>query len=413
MKKNLVLIGAMVLAFGACNIASAATLVDVPTNNWAYGAVKQLAADGIVEGYGDGKFYGDKSMTRYEFATIIARAIDKEDKVSAADKALIEKLATEYKNELTNLGVRVKALEDKNGQLQIDGDLRLRDDQQSNGSTYNDKHMNMDLKATFQINDNWAVKAESEWQRQFNDPAIGDTAGYNANNTSPGAINSQTEQLYVTGMIDGATLKLGKQDYNPVYGLSFDTQIQMGAATFGNVVKATLADGKTDGMAEFRAIDANWAMSKNTHIAAGYQKLIATSAPVDPSAKYSSLGFDTRVANDLVLTAAAGKSDATTYNKATLVKLQYKEADPSKVNSNDFFVSYKNIHSNAVYLDKSPNGVNTEDRVLDINFKGVRVGYEFVPEKNVKVAAWYMTGKDADTSTIDKNVYRGQVEFFF
>lgn len=50
---------------------------DVPSNHWAYQAVQGLADKGLVEGYPDGTFGGDKMMTRYEFASIIYRAVQK------------------------------------------------------------------------------------------------------------------------------------------------------------------------------------------------------------------------------------------------------------------------------------------------------------------------------------------------
>ena len=50
-------------------------LPDVPANHWAYEYVKDLADKGLVEGYPDGEFKGDRTMTRYEYAAIIYRAL--------------------------------------------------------------------------------------------------------------------------------------------------------------------------------------------------------------------------------------------------------------------------------------------------------------------------------------------------
>ncbi len=51
------------------------TFPDVPKDHWAYEYVKSLADRGLLEGYPDGEFKGDRSMTRYEFAAIIYRAL--------------------------------------------------------------------------------------------------------------------------------------------------------------------------------------------------------------------------------------------------------------------------------------------------------------------------------------------------
>ena len=48
---------------------------DVPANHWAYEYVKDLTDKGLVEGYPDGEFKGDRALTRYEYAAIIYRAL--------------------------------------------------------------------------------------------------------------------------------------------------------------------------------------------------------------------------------------------------------------------------------------------------------------------------------------------------
>jgi len=86
---------------------------DVPAKHWAYDAVAQLAKDGIVTGYGDGTFRGDRTMTRYEMAQIVANAMTKEDKANAEDKALINKLAAEFNSELTKLDAKVNKIDQR------------------------------------------------------------------------------------------------------------------------------------------------------------------------------------------------------------------------------------------------------------------------------------------------------------
>ena len=49
---------------------------DVPENHWAYAYVKKLADRGLLEGYPDGEFKGDRTITRYEFAAIFSRALE-------------------------------------------------------------------------------------------------------------------------------------------------------------------------------------------------------------------------------------------------------------------------------------------------------------------------------------------------
>ena len=97
--------------------ASATPFSDVPANHWAYQAIQSLAADGLVEGFPDGKFKGDRPMTRYEMAVTVARVIAKVQANSAnfaskADLDKLQKLIDAFKDELDALGVRVTNLED-------------------------------------------------------------------------------------------------------------------------------------------------------------------------------------------------------------------------------------------------------------------------------------------------------------
>jgi hypothetical protein len=72
--KKLIVALALVLALALPALA-ANPFVDVPLNHWAYDAVQSLAAKGIIVGYPDGTFGGNRALTRYEFAMAIARAV--------------------------------------------------------------------------------------------------------------------------------------------------------------------------------------------------------------------------------------------------------------------------------------------------------------------------------------------------
>ncbi|MBQ8699109.1 MAG: S-layer homology domain-containing protein, partial [Schwartzia sp.] len=126
MKKSLVsaLTTALVVGAASTTFAAANPFEDVPADHWAYDAIAQLAADGVIEGYGDGTYRGDQEITRYEMAQMIARAMAKG--ANGADKALVDKLAAEFADELNNLGVRVAALEKKVDNVKWTGMVRYR-----------------------------------------------------------------------------------------------------------------------------------------------------------------------------------------------------------------------------------------------------------------------------------------------
>lgn len=75
---------------------------DVPENHWAYEAVSRLAGNGIIQGYEDGKYHGERTMTRYEMAEIIYKALQKGAKAEA-------KLVEEFKPELKAMAAQNKA----------------------------------------------------------------------------------------------------------------------------------------------------------------------------------------------------------------------------------------------------------------------------------------------------------------
>ena len=85
---------------------------DVPSNHWAYDAVYALSERGLVEGYPDGTFGGDRMMTRYEFAQIVYRAIQNGVSVD-------ERLVTEFGPEMALFRVDTVA-KDANGQPTIE-----------------------------------------------------------------------------------------------------------------------------------------------------------------------------------------------------------------------------------------------------------------------------------------------------
>ena len=79
---------------------------DVPENHWAYEAVSRLAGNDIVQGYPDGEFHGDRTMTRYEMAEIIYNALSRG---AEAEKELVE----EFKPELQAMAASEKATAEK------------------------------------------------------------------------------------------------------------------------------------------------------------------------------------------------------------------------------------------------------------------------------------------------------------
>src|ERR1700677_1546437 len=98
---------------------------DVPENHWAYQALAQLAQDGLITGYPDGTFKGDRPMTRYETAFLVSQAVTKlKDEVaqgqhaSSTDIDALKKLLATFGADVADLQNRVAKLESQTSALQ-------------------------------------------------------------------------------------------------------------------------------------------------------------------------------------------------------------------------------------------------------------------------------------------------------
>ena len=253
MKKSIVsaLTTALVVGAASTTFAAANPFSDVPSDHWAYDAVTTLAKDGVIEGYGDTTFKGNQNITRYEMAQMVAKAMAKQD-VSAGDKALIEKLAAEFADELNNLGVRVAKLEknaDKvkwGGMLRYDygsvrydkapvdiwingvktskkGEVKTRDN--SNGYTFR-------LTPTAEINKNWKLKSRID--------AYGDL-------TKDTTTDLALKRIWAEGKYGNATYRFGRMPVGIDMDIMFDTQFSGAQAEFGKkAFTTTLNAGRFD-----------------------------------------------------------------------------------------------------------------------------------------------------------------------
>ena len=144
--RNLALSVAAILVLAIASPAFAQPFADVPTDHWAFDAIAELAAKGIIEGFPDGTFKGDRGVSRYEVAIIVARILARIEaikipapapaaapQVTRTDVQTIQRLVNEFRAELAALGVRTTAVEEeltalkaKTTNVSVSGDLRIR-----------------------------------------------------------------------------------------------------------------------------------------------------------------------------------------------------------------------------------------------------------------------------------------------
>ena len=200
MKKTLFAAVALSLGITASACGAANPFSDVPAGHWAYDSIAKLSAAGIVEGYGDTSFGGDKLMTRYEMAQIVARAM--------AKGAKVDKLAAEFADELDNLGVRVANLEKKSDNIRFWGQLRTRYERWDRSGDKRDQHDVSGGRTRIwgegRLNDSWTYNLMLQNEQIFSN--------------NKGEEDIQFKRAYVQGRLGGMTVRAGRwgEDISPM-----------------------------------------------------------------------------------------------------------------------------------------------------------------------------------------------------
>ena len=216
---NRKLLASLVSCFilGSVSAYAANPFSDVEPSSWAYQSVEQLASAGIINGYPDGTFKGNKDITRYEMAQMVAKAMANQDRANAEQQAMINRLADEFSNELNTLGVRVAKLEGQVGNVKVTGNYRLR----YRGSQLKDdayaygKHSSFDYRARVIFN----AKVNDKTDAVVRVQGSGELGNSNAN-------IAQVNLAYVDHHFGkDTTLRVGRQLYTPALGLMYDDLI--------------------------------------------------------------------------------------------------------------------------------------------------------------------------------------------
>ena len=232
MKKHLAVLTATAV-LGVTSAFAANPFSDVTPQDWAYQAVAQLAAQGVVNGYPDGTFQGQTNITRYEMAQMVAKAMMRQGQVDAEQNAIINRLANEFSAELNTLGVRVSTLENKVGNFKFTGDARLR-------YTGNDKDVlqltgttNKDVSALKQSKFDYRGRVQFEATVNDNTKAVVRVAGSKEFGAA-GTPSASIDRVYVQHNFGKyATATVGRYDQTIGGGLTYDDVFEGGKVAFG------------------------------------------------------------------------------------------------------------------------------------------------------------------------------------
>ena len=396
MKKVLAIAAVAALTAGVSAYA-ANPFSDVTPNDWAYQAVEDLSEQGVVEGYPDGTFKGERNITRYEMAQIIARMLAKEDQLNAEQRATLDKLAGEYADELANLGVRVSNLEKKVGNLYWSGDARMRYQDKATGDDSWNGRMRINVKG--QVNDSTYVQGRLNATMDFK--------------KSEDDSDVQFDQLFANHDFGSvATVRLGRQPVafgdqgGWLYGDTFGADAAQVTFHAGQKVDLTAGYGRfntsdyDEGVEDQDAFYARGAADLNVaKLGVDYIKFTGDKE-ADTAAGYELMGAnltipvqDFRVFGEYWKnTTAPSALEDTAWNAG----LGYGAANWKKPGTWDLSVAYNSV-GNGVYLGATGWQTNILDAVANAKqLKFWNAMGDVTLAKNVQLHAEYAFAADAD-----------------
>ena len=391
MKKSLVL--AMAMALGVTASAYAANpFSDVPAGHWAYDAVNKLAAEGVVDGYPDGTYGGDKLMTRYEMAQIVAKAM--------AKGANVDKLAAEFADELDSLGVRVANLEKKADNVKVTGEIRYsyRDiDGDVNG---NESVLRSRLWVNGQINEDWSYTGMFENNQDFGNETGDDEIDF--------------ARAYVEGRVGGLDVVAGRYNEVTFSGNILDANLDMARVSYGDKIKVSAAAGKAYDSVEVDE-EAGKLLDSDDRIYIG--TLEAALGDVDTYVAYfkTNSDMDKEIWNvgasygfgDFTLSAEYMRGDKEHYANAGKdgwwADLAWKGAEADQPGSYGIHAGYYDQSANAYIMP------TTDAEYFADGYKGWNVGVSYTFAKNIvgMVNYWDMESQttNEDAQTIFSELY--------
>lgn len=405
--------------------AAANPFADVPQDHWAYDAVATLAADGVIEGYGDGSYRGQSNITRYEMAQMVAKAMANEQKGSAADKLLLDKLAAEFAAELHNLGVRVADLERNADVVKWSGEARYtftsqRTEEANGDTTKTDSNaLLLRLEPKAQINEHWNVHARLDSTVDLKEDSTGEV---------------ELKRIWVQGNYKNFSIKAGRIPDTTNYdkNLMFFTQLSGVEVNFGNKLKVQARAGRINKdnlrydeslkRATKRKVKEDVADFQSLALTVNPGKLSLTGAyyhfrsGMFKDAFYSKNGDEEnahiwegaatyRFDKNVALTGAYMQNTAADdFNRSYLLHLAYKGSNKQQQGSWGGYLSYRYQGGNTSMYPSCDGAF--------YNTKGVEVGAQYTILPNVQAKAIYFTGKQLENDRKAEKLF-ARLEYWF
>ena len=431
MRKTLILTLALVIVMAGT--AFAGPFADVPAKHWSYDAVNKLAQAGIVEGYGDGTFRGDRTITRYEMAIIVGKAMEHTDKADAETKALIDKLAHEYAKELENLGVRVAALEKKIGNVTWSGQVRQW--YQNVDHPENLNYLGMNGKETAR-HTRLLLWAKAPLGQDMNFIARLTSWG-DWGEITPGGDRVGNTLEMDNAYIQGKNFTFGRQPMTLGKGIIWNTGFNTDGATYtfgGDKAKMTLAAFKGWGIFAFPtspvnsvtalnvvAADVAYKANKDLDFTLTYARnRDSDTAAAGEEIKTWALGSTYTGIKNVTFTGEYGVNSSQAANdansgddaKAWVAQAKYRGAQWTTPHTWGVWVGYRNGDPGFIANTGDPLWETAFGVPAINNVKGADYGIEYSIFKNSVLTFNYFDLESKD-GTADYKSYTGQLRYFF
>ena len=403
MKKQFAAIFAATAVLGVTTAFAANPFSDVTPDSWAYQAVSQLAAAGIVNGYPDGTFKGQNDITRYEMAQMVAKAMANQDRANAEQQAMINRLADEFSNELNNLGVRVARLEDRVGNVKVTGDARLR---------YRDaehEKSKFDARARVQFNAKVNDRTDAVVRLSSGNFELG-------NSQNGGNANATIDRAYVNHKFgERVSLKAGRFGQTIGGGLAFDGTFDgaqlnagndkiMAQAAYGYMVSGEAAGLTKDQNVTNTYLGLKGKVGKHTMVGGFYDRVNQ-----DSTNGYKNIyGFNADANFDKVWVGGEWLKDShVDESQAWTAGLGFGDYNIAKKGSWDVKGQYFNAKANAPIVDTTYNHLYTTDA------KGWMASVNYALQNNVGLSANYgFDWKTQDGADLN-DFYRADLNYKF
>jgi len=431
MKKTIAVAVAAAVVVGVSSTSYAAIsnpFTDVPKGHWAYDSIEKLRQAGIIEGYTDeygrpnSMFRGDRNITRYEVAQMVARALAKNP--TGANKAELDRLVAEFRDELDALGVRVSNLEKYADKVQWTGELRYRywnnrENMKGGGSKWKRtaNGLQMRLFPTAEVNDHWKLKARITASGDFSRDEYSDF---------------RLTYAYAEGTYGKFQVRLGKQELlsNIDQGLVVDDFFSGAQISYGDKFKVLVEAGRwnlanadlysvkdegvdIDAAASYQGVELSYDIDKfyigaaMRHFRSDAFKNFGGYGDKKKNATIWAIGTHFNLGPDFVFNGAyARNGKAQKYKTAYNIGLDYKGANKEK-GTWGLGVAYR-------YIGQNVGLAPTYDTFWDgrPNKRGVEFNVNWSPFHNTLTRLHYFTGKTLDTKEKTQTLF-GRVSFFF